>query len=714
MPDDIPAAGEAPRRLFYRNSGFLTQPRLRRMLALAGQELRLWGRPASGDGVAVWGASPHALRGERLAARHGVPLVRIEDAFLRSIRPGRSGEAGLGLIIDPLGVHFDPTTPSRIEAILSGDPLDNSNLLLRARDGISRIHALELSKYNIHDPSLAAPAPGYVLVVDQTRGDASLRGAGPAAFRQMLAAAQDENPGTRIIIKTHPETAAGHRPGHFGPKDAGAQVSLCAKPISPWQLLEGAVAVYVMSSQLGFEAILAGHRPRIFGQPFYAGWGLTDDRDPPPRRGRRLTAAQLFAGAMILAPTWYDPCRDRLCSFEEAVDQLEAEVRAFREDRSGHVAAGMRAWKRGRLQQFFGGPKGLRFRATPEGAAGLAARQGRGVLVWGAAAAPEGVPLRRVEDGFLRSAGLGAALVPPLSLIADDLGIYYDPHRESRFERLMQAPLPPGAAARAARLRAALVASGVTKYNLTGTLPEMPAGRRILVPGQVADDASIRLGCGEVTDNLGLLRAVRAANPDAVIVWKPHPDVVAGLRPGAVAAADLAGLVDVVAHDADPAALIATCDEIWTLTSTLGFEALLRGKPVTTLGAPFYAGWGLTRDLGLMPQGWQQPSAPIFDACGNIVTQAVAERRFSVIPARRRLDAEGHRRPRVSLDHLTHAALIAYPRYFDPISRRPCPPEVVLERLARGIIPPPGPGLRLLSRLQGFLAPAAGLWRRGQ
>ena len=141
---------------------------------------------------------------------------------------------------------------------------------------------------------------------------------------------------------------------------------------------------------------------------------------------------------------------------------------------------------------------------------------------------------------------------------------------------------------------------------------------------------------------------------------------------------------------------------------------MLRGKPVTTLGAPFYAGWGLTRDLGLMPQGWQQPSAPIFDAFGNIVTQAVAERRFSVIPARRRLDAEGHRRPPVSLDHLTHAALIAYPRYFDPISRRPCPPEVVLERLARRMVPSPGPGLRMLSRLQGLLAPAAGLWRRGQ
>lgn len=37
------------------------------------------------------------------------------------------------------------------------------------------------------------------------------------------------------------------------------------------------------------------------------------------------------------------------------------------------------------------------------------------------------------------------------------------------------------------------------------------------------------------------------------------------------------------------------------MTSTLGFEALLRGKPVTCLGMPFYAGWGLTRDLAPAP-----------------------------------------------------------------------------------------------------------------
>jgi capsular polysaccharide export protein len=268
---------------------------------------------------------------------------------------------------------------------------------------------------------------------------------------------------------------------------------------------------------------------------------------------------------------------------------------------------------------------------------------------------------------------LGAALVPPLSLVADDLGIYYDPTRESRFEQLMAASLSDEDRARALALGRALVTSGITKYNLAGQLPKLPPGRRILVPGQVEDDASVRLGGGAERSNLALLERVRAENPDAVLIYKPHPDVEAGLRPGLIAPARMAELADVVAHEASPAALLAEIDELWTITSTMGFEALLRGLPVTTLGAPFYAGWGLTRDLGPVPE-------------------------------RRRLRAD--------LAQLTHAALIAYPRYFDPVSGLPCPPEVVLERLADPELRLAGPGLRILAKAQGLFSGHAWLWRR--
>jgi capsular polysaccharide export protein len=680
---DTPAGAAKPRRAYYFTGGFLTNRRVRRILELAGHDLAL-GKPGADDDVLVWGHSPYAARGEKAAEATGAHVVRVEDAFLRSLHPGRSGEPPLGLTIDRRGAWFDSRQPSELEHLLATHPLDDTALLDRARDAIARMRENHLTKYAAVDPSLAAPPPGYVLVIDQTMGDASIRlgGASDRTFCEMLVLAQEENPGARIVIKTHPETSGGHRSGHYDDGDTSDRISLCTDPLSPWVLMEGATAVYTVSSQLGFEAILAGHRPQVFGQPFYAGWGLTEDRNPIGRRKRRLTRAQLVAGALILYPRWYDPYRDRLCGLEDVLATLEAEARAWRQDRRGYVALGMRAWKRGPLQKVFAanGPA-LRFEDAPDRAV---ARE-RPVMVWAGketdalreACNRADLPLLRVEDGFLRSRGLGAELIPPLSLVLDDLGIYYDPTRASRLEQMIAeaAELPPERLRRAERLTHALTSTGVSKYNLPGnaTLPD-PGGREVvLVPGQVEDDASIRLGAGAICTNLALLKTARDLHPDAFLLYKPHPDVEAGLRSGAVSPDDLSQLADHVATRADPMALIAQADRVVTMTSLMGFEALLRGVPVTVTGAPFYAGWGLTQDLG-------------------------------PVPARRRA--------RPSLAALAHAALISYPRYHDPVTGRPCPVEVVVERLASGTIPSPAIRLRALAKLQGWFAGHEWLWRR--
>lgn len=669
---DTPAAGpEKDRRLFVYNGGFLTQRRVRRILHLAGYSIHL-GLPKEGDHVAVWGNSPTAHRGLAMAEKHDAPVVRVEDALLRSLHPGRAGEPPLGLLIDHSGAHFDPVQPSDLERILAENPLDDTALLNRARGAMARMAEAHLTKYTAFDTDLPAPDPGYVLVIDQTRGDASVTasGADRARFREMLVFAQEEHPGARVIIKTHPETAQGYRTGYFSEEDTNDRITLLSDPISPWTLFEGAVGVYTVSSQLGFEAIYAGHKPRVFGQPFYAGWGLTTDEFPVPRRQRILTRAQLFAGAMILYPKWYDPYRDQLCPLEDAIEALAATTRAWREDHRGWTASAMRLWKRKPLQRFFGSVKPVVFEDDPA----KARNSDRRWMVWAGKAQVGHSDAVRIEDGFLRSRGLGAELIPPLSLVADDLGIYYDPSRPSRLEKWIEkrADLRPDQQTRARRLIDRLTQAGLSKYNLTGTadLPALPSGTRILVPGQVEDDASILTGADAVNTNRRLVEAARAANPDAVILYKPHPDVEAGLRDGGD---DLDGLADHVLRDADPIALLAEVDAVWTMTSLLGFEALLRGVPVTTLGAPFYAGWGLTQDLGDVPP---------------------------------------RRRAELTLEGLVHATLIDYPRYFDPKTGLACPVEVIVDRLDKGDLPRPGPANRLLSKLQGVFASQAHLWRR--
>ena len=240
------AAAEASRRLFVFSGGFLTEPRIRRILTLAGYDLRL-GKPAgAADRVGVWGRSPTAPRGEAVSEWTETPVVRVEDAFLRSVRPGRDGGGPpLGLLIDDLGVHFDSSHPSRLERILATAPLDDGAVLARARDVIERLRAAHLSKYNAFDPALPVPAPGYVLVIDQTQGDASIEwgGASASTFREMLVFAQEEHPGARVVIKSHPETAAGKRPGHYNEGHAHGRITLLDAPVSPWRLVEGAAGV---------------------------------------------------------------------------------------------------------------------------------------------------------------------------------------------------------------------------------------------------------------------------------------------------------------------------------------------------------------------------------------------------------------------------------------------------------------------------------------
>ncbi|WP_371169066.1 capsular polysaccharide biosynthesis protein [Aliiroseovarius sp. 2305UL8-7] len=676
------ADGDTARRLYVYNGGFLTQSRIRRILSLAGWDVRL-GLPTEGAHVGVWGKSPTSGRGEAVASRREAPVIRVEDAFLRSILPGRSGEAPLGLLIDDMGVHFDSSTPSRLEHILATDPLDDNTVLNRARDAMERMRSCRLSKYNTFDPALPLPDAPYVLVIDQTRGDASIKHAGASenTFREMLVAARLNHPDARILIKTHPESDLGHRQGHFGAEDESDQVRLISGPLDPWGLLEGAMAVYTVSSGLGFEAILAGHKPHVFGQPFYSGWGLTHDERPVDRRRRTLTRAQLFAGAMILYPTWYDPYRDRLCEIEQVLDTLEARSRAWREDRLGYVASGMRLWKRRPLADFYHDGPAMIFDDDAMRATQGAQKVERPLMVWAGKEqdAHQSAPaLLRIEDGFLRSRGLGAELVPPMSLVRDDLGIYYDPNRESRLERYIGASttLPDHTRARAERLILRITEAGLAKYNLDRTLPpgikDLPKGKRILVPGQVEDDASIRLGTGSVCTNLALLQRARLENPEAVIIYKPHPDVEAGLRTGAIPEQDAGPLADLIAHDADPIGLINAVDEVWTMTSTLGFEALLRGRHVTCLGAPFYAGWGLTADLGWVPE---------------------------------------RRTARPDIIALTHAVLIDYPRYHDPITGTACPVEVIVERLADGVQSEANYRTRMLAKLQGLFASYAYLWR---
>lgn len=316
---------------------------------------------------------------------------------------------------------------------------------------------------------------------------------------------------------------------------------------------------------------------------------------------------------------------------------------------------GVKPWKRWQIDCFLGGHHGeLHYADSSTEALRLQQRHGGAIAVWAAreepglasAAAAQGAPLLRIEDGFLRSVGLGSNHVGGASLVVDGQGIYFDPRSPSRLEQLLQSgEFDAALLQRAARLREFLVRHGLSKYNVgVHAVAELGGAgrRRLLVPGQVEDDASVRLGSPEVRGNLELLRRVREAEPDALIIYKPHPDIEAGTRAGRIDDAQALRYADRIVREVSAAALFPQVEAVHTMTSLLGFEALLRGLPVVCWGQPFYAGWGLTQDR-----------CPL-----------------------------ARRTRRLELDQLVAAALILYPLYADLEARRACEVEDLAARLA--------------------------------
>ncbi|AOF89966.1 capsular polysaccharide biosynthesis protein [Sinorhizobium sp. RAC02] len=607
--------------------------------------------PSRLDGFVGWGRRPSGIRAMRLATRFGKEVITLEDGFLRGFAPGQ-GEPSHSYVIDRDGIYFDAQAANGLERLLSL-PVTDAAALERARLLIARLRHERLSKYN-NSPLLSPADAGvpsgrpFVLLVDQVAGDASIAGAGagPESFRAMLERAIADNPGKTIVVRTHP--AAGDRSLlRQAAATIGADIAVPGR-MNPWPLLEAADSVYTVSSQLGFEALMAGGQVHCFGTTYYSGRGLTNDYSVQPANRSPASLEQVFHAAFLDYSHYLDLHSREACSLERAVDQaIAVRDQRMRVDRKVFTA-GFSPWKRRAMTPFLKGVAGDPVHKRSLDAAVAAAQAEDGVVaIWGSdRTLPVGVPAIRLEDGFIRSRGLGVALTMPSSIAMDDEHVYYDSRGESRLEAILSGgTFDEPLRARARALVHLLVQRGVSKYNL-GTEASLPAGTagqlKILVPGQVEKDASIRYGSPAVRSNAALVAAVRALFPDAFIVYKAHPDVVSGVRDGGVVPI----AADMIVKSGDILQWIGWADRIETMTSLAGFEALLRGKIVGVHGAPFYAGWGLTDDRLMIPR----------------------------------------RTRRIDLDTLVAASLIFYPFYVHPLSGLPCRPEDLIEEISVGAL----------------------------
>ena len=311
---------------------------------------------------------------------------------------------------------------------------------------------------------------------------------------------------------------------------------------------------------------------------------------------------------------------------------------------------GFSRWKRRFTKPFFPNAKIVFCATLADGITKGLEGQSK-IYIWGKKSFPEveayakekNISLHRVEDGFIRSVSLGSDLTKAYSLVVDNRGIYFDPTQESDLEHILNtAVFDDALKERAKKLQQYLVENKISKYNIYQDkaleLKGLKEGQMIImVPGQVEDDASIKYGAQGMT-NLELLQESRKNAPDAYIIYKPHPDVLAGNRIGNIEETEALKYCDTIIEKASIDSVLERADEVHTMTSLVGFEALMRGKKVTTYGLPFYAGWGLTTDT-------------------KSTSRRIAKR---------------------TLEELVAATLILYPRYIHPETNEFCEVEVLL------------------------------------
>lgn len=207
-----------------------------------------------------------------------------------------------------------------------------------------------------------------------------------------------------------------------------------------------------------------------------------------------------------------------------------------------------------------------------------------------------------LEDGFIRSFGLGVDGSPSFSIVKDNVGIYYDATTPSKLENILneydfQSDTQLMSIAKEARAK--IVEHKISKYN---NFKEVDLSylnnkkKKVLIVAQTYGDSSLEYGLGYTFSTKEMIDDAIKDNPNAEIYIKIHPDVLTGKKESDINVKDIPSSCSILTNNANPIELMKYFNKVYTKTSGMGFEALLLDKKVYCYGMPFYAGWGVTYD----------------------------------------------------------------------------------------------------------------------
>ncbi|MEC8566727.1 MAG: glycosyltransferase family 29 protein [Pseudomonadota bacterium] len=262
-----------------------------------------------------FGRSTTGQNAVKLAEALGMNYRLVEYGLISSMHLPSEKQFNFSLILDDQGIFYDTTAASKIHSLLLNDAdIFSAELSERANSAIAQITAHNITKYN-NSPNIELPqkpaGQHRILVIDQTAGDNSIifGQCEQYSFRDMLQHAL-EQPNAEVVLKIHPETAAGAKEGNLTAIEDllnHPQLHVIQEQCNIVSLIKQADEVYVMTSGVGLEALFLDKPVRCFGVPFYAGWGLTTDMVTVSAPRRPLTKQALFAAVFFKYHTFFHP-----------------------------------------------------------------------------------------------------------------------------------------------------------------------------------------------------------------------------------------------------------------------------------------------------------------------------------------------------------------------------------------------------------------------
>lgn len=279
--------------------------------------------------VVIWGmrANAHLLD---IIEQQSLPVFRMEDGFVRSVGLGAKHIRPLSFVLDKSGwLYFDATHPNGLEAFLSKHQFSQDELNL-ARQMIDKILRLQITKYNLNEQGhydVSSQSGKKILVIGQCEDDASILYGSPhiKLNTELIEQAIQENPEATIYFRPHPDVTAGLRDSVSDVYSVSPDVVILDQPFDLWGNIDHFETIYVLTSLAGFEAAMRGCHVRVFGHPFYSGWGITQDEYPHPRRDRELTVEAVFYAAYMHLTHYIHPKTTMPITLDEAIDILQVQ-----------------------------------------------------------------------------------------------------------------------------------------------------------------------------------------------------------------------------------------------------------------------------------------------------------------------------------------------------------------------------------------------------